>query len=93
MKAKCGNTAIAWKKSKCSHPATGGLKLAVIFPNETFIAVIVFYCALLVHPAWWHKYEGVAPLVFIALMLGALRCGPKQQPEYPVLPSRATFRR
>jgi hypothetical protein len=29
----------------------------------------VFYCALLVHPAWWHKYERVAPLVFIALML------------------------
>jgi hypothetical protein len=24
---------------------------------------------LLVHPAWWHKYERVAPLVFIALML------------------------
>jgi hypothetical protein len=69
MKAKCGNTAIAWTKSKCPHPAIRGLKLAVIFPNEMLVAFIVFYCALLVHPAWWHKYERVAPLVFIALML------------------------
>lgn len=36
-------------------------------------ALIVFYCALLVHPAWRPAYERMAPLVFILLAAGALR--------------------
>ena len=37
------------------------------------LALIVFYCALLVHSAWRPMYERIAPFVFILLILGALR--------------------
>jgi uncharacterized membrane protein YoaK (UPF0700 family) len=36
------------------------------------IALILFYCALLAHPAWRPAYERIAPFVFIVLMAGAL---------------------
>ncbi|HEV2697738.1 MAG TPA: hypothetical protein VGU90_07080 [Terriglobales bacterium] len=37
------------------------------------MVLIVFYCALLVHPAWRPAYERMAPFVFIVLAAGALR--------------------
>ena len=43
------------------------------------LALIVFYCALLVHPAWRPTYARVAPFVFIILALGALRHALRKQ--------------
>jgi len=37
------------------------------------LVLIVFYCGLLVHPAWRPAYERAAPFVFVILTAGALR--------------------
>ena len=36
------------------------------------LALLVYFCALLAHPAWRPAYERVAPLVFVVLTLSAL---------------------
>jgi hypothetical protein len=35
------------------------------------LALLVFYCALLAHPAWRPWYERIAPIAFIVLSVGA----------------------
>lgn len=43
------------------------------------LALIVFYCALLVRPAWRPAYERMAPFVFILLTVGALSYALRKQ--------------
>lgn len=38
------------------------------------LALLVFYCALLVHPSWRPWYERIAPFAFLVLVAGAFGC-------------------